>query len=230
MRVGAGTARSIPLKSREGIDTRPTADRVKEAVFNILQFDVPGARVLDLFGGSGQLAIEALSRGAESAVIVDNSPEALSVIRENLERTRLKEHAQTVRADYLEYLDRCRDSFRLIFLDPPYREIFLETALKRISEIDVSAGYDIVSFDSNKSQEPDRFIEVKAISNAGFYWSRNEYEIAKLKGEKYYLYLVELRRVNEPGYTPEMIKDPASNVMGNDGWFVEPESYHIKHV
>ena len=137
MRVVAGTARSIPLKSREGIDTRPTADRVKEAVFNILQFDVPGARVLDLFGGSGQLAIEALSRGAESAVIVDNSPEALSVIRENLERTRLKEHAQTVRADYLEYLDRCRDSFRLIFLDPPYREIFLETALKRISEIDI---------------------------------------------------------------------------------------------
>jgi 16S rRNA G966 N2-methylase RsmD len=68
---------------------------------------------------------------------VDNSPEALSVIRENLERTRLKEHAQTVRADYLEYLDRCRDSFRLIFLDPPYREIFLETALKRISEIDI---------------------------------------------------------------------------------------------
>ena len=137
MRVVAGTARSIPLKSREGIDTRPTADRVKEAVFNILQFDVPGARVLDLFGGSGQLAIEALSRGAESAVIVDNSPEALSVIRENLERTRLKEHAQTVHADYLEYLDRCRDSFRLIFLDPPYREIFLETALKRISEIDI---------------------------------------------------------------------------------------------
>ena len=102
--------------------------------------------------------------------------------------------------------------------------------IKRISEIDVSAGYDIVSFDSNKSQEPDRFIEVKAISNAGFYWSRNEYEIAKLKGEKYYLYLVELHRVNEPGYTLEMIKDPASNVMGNDGWFVEPESYHIKHV
>ncbi|MCR5552113.1 MAG: 16S rRNA (guanine(966)-N(2))-methyltransferase RsmD [Oscillospiraceae bacterium] len=137
MRVVAGTARSIPLKSRDGLDTRPTADRVKEAIFNILQFDVPGAEVLDLFGGSGQLAIEALSRGASHAVIVDRSPEALAVIRENLERTKLADRAEVIRADYQEYLRRCGRQFSIILLDPPYRENFLENALKQISEIDI---------------------------------------------------------------------------------------------
>lgn len=137
MRVIAGTARSVPLRSRDGLDTRPTGDRVKVAIFNIVQFDVPGSRVLDLFGGSGQMAIEALSRGASGAVIVDSSPEAMEIIRENLNRTKLAPLARTVRADYLDYLNACRERFDLIFLDPPYREKFLENALKRISEIDI---------------------------------------------------------------------------------------------
>ena len=102
--------------------------------------------------------------------------------------------------------------------------------VKRISEIDVSAGYDIVSFCSCNSKEPDRFIEVKAVSNSGFFWSKNEFDIARLKGEMYYLYLVELSRVSEPGYTPEIIRDPASNIMRSDDWFAEAQSYHIKHV
>lgn len=102
--------------------------------------------------------------------------------------------------------------------------------IKRISEIDTSAGYDVVSFNSSQSQVPDRFIEVKAISSAGFFWSKNEYEIAKLKGEMYYLYLVELSRIGELGYAPEMIQNPASNIMESDIWFVETQSYHIKRV
>ena len=102
--------------------------------------------------------------------------------------------------------------------------------IKRISEIDVAAGYDIVSFNSSDSHEPDRFIEVKAVSSSGFFWSKNEYEIAKLKGDTHYLYLVELSNVDEPGYTPEMIQNPARNVMESDGWFVEAQSYHIKRV
>ena len=102
--------------------------------------------------------------------------------------------------------------------------------IKRISEIDSAAGYDIVSFNSSLSLVPDRFIEVKAVSSAGFYWSKNEYEIAKLKGESYYLYLVELGCISEPGYAPEMIQNPASVVMASDSWFVEAESYHIKRV
>lgn len=102
--------------------------------------------------------------------------------------------------------------------------------VRRISEIDVTAGYDIVSFNSNQSLEPDRFIEVKAVSNAGFYWSRNEYEIAKLKGNTYYLYLVDLNRIDEQDYSPQMIQNPAVNVMDTDEWFVESQSYYVKHI
>ena len=99
-----------------------------------------------------------------------------------------------------------------------------------ISEIDVTAGYDIVSFNSNQSLEPDRFIEVKAVSNAGFYWSRNEYEIAKLKGNTYYLYLVDLNSIDEQDYSPQMIQNQAVNVMDTDEWFVESQSYYVKHI
>lgn len=102
--------------------------------------------------------------------------------------------------------------------------------VRRISEIDVTAGYDIVSFDSNQSLEPDRFIEVKAVSNTGFYWSRNEYEIAKLKGNTYYLYLVDLNRIDEQDYSPQMIQNPAVNVMDTEEWFVESQSYYVKHI
>ena len=137
MRVIAGTARSVPLKSRDGLDTRPTTDRVKESVFNIIQFEIEGRTVLDLFGGSGQMAIEALSRGAVCADIVDASPEAIAVIRENLKRTRLADRAAVIRCDYLDYLNSCKKRFDLIFLDPPYHEKMLETALMRIYEIDI---------------------------------------------------------------------------------------------
>ncbi|MBR6376915.1 MAG: 16S rRNA (guanine(966)-N(2))-methyltransferase RsmD [Oscillospiraceae bacterium] len=137
MRVIAGTARSVPLKSREGLDTRPTTDRVKEAVFNILQFEIEGREVLDLFGGSGQMAIEALSRGAAHAVIVDQSKESVSIIKENLQKTKLSDKAQVFCLDYMDYLHRCQGRFDLIFLDPPYGEKFLENALKKISEIDI---------------------------------------------------------------------------------------------
>ena len=137
MRVIAGTARSVPLLSRDGLDTRPTTDRVKEAIFNIIQFEIEGRRVLDLFGGSGQMAIEALSRGAAEAVIVDQSKDSVSIIRQNLTKTRLADRAEVICADYMEYLGRAKGKFDIIFLDPPYREKFLENALKRISEIDI---------------------------------------------------------------------------------------------
>ena len=137
MRVITGKARGIQLKTPEGMQTRPTADRVKEALFSIIHFDVPGARVLDLFGGTGQLGIEALSRGAESAVFVDAREESCRLIRENLKRTKLEKDAKVIRSDYLDYLNRCREQYNIILLDPPYAEVFLENALKRITEIDI---------------------------------------------------------------------------------------------
>ena len=137
MRVITGKARGVALKTPDGLHTRPTADRVKEALFSIIQFDIPGAKVLDLFGGTGQLGIEALSRNAASAVFVDEREDACKLIKENLKRTRLEQSARVVRSDYLSFLNSCREKFDIILLDPPYAEIFLENSLKRITEIDI---------------------------------------------------------------------------------------------
>lgn len=137
MRVVSGTARGVVLKTPEGLQTRPTADKVKEAMFSILQFDLPGTAVLDLFGGTGQLGIEALSRGANSAVFVDAWEKACTLIRENLRRTKFEQKSRVVRSDYLSFLRSCKEQFDIILLDPPYAEVFLETALNCITEIDI---------------------------------------------------------------------------------------------
>ena len=137
MRVVAGTARGTVLKTPEGMLTRPTADRIKEAVFSILHFDVQDAVVLDLFGGTGQLGIEALSRGAKRAVFVDHQAKACELIKENLRRTKFTQQGSVVRGDYLDYLKRTKEKFDIILLDPPYAEIFLENALNCIAEIDI---------------------------------------------------------------------------------------------
>ena len=137
MRVISGLARGIVLKTPDGLATRPTADRIKEAMFSIIQFDIPGTKVLDLFGGTGQLGIEALSRGAKSAVFVDQAEAACSLIRENLKRTKLQEQAKVIRSDYLTFLKSTKETFDIILLDPPYAEAFLENSIKLISEIDI---------------------------------------------------------------------------------------------
>lgn len=144
MRVITGSARGMALKAPKGMDTRPTLDQVKEGIFSAIQFEVEGRRVLDLFAGSGQMGIEALSRGARSAVFVDRGAEAVKTVRENLEKTKLSERAKIVRADYLSYLAAYRETFDLIFLDPPYAEVFLESSLKRISEIDILSDSGII--------------------------------------------------------------------------------------
>ena len=137
MRVITGKARGVVLKTPDGMQTRPTSDRVKEALFSILQFELPGMAVLDLFGGTGQLGIEALSRGAARAVFVDAGEAACKIIKENLRRTKLESHAKVVRSDYLTYLKTTKEHFDLILLDPPYAEVFLENSLNCISEIDI---------------------------------------------------------------------------------------------
>ena len=146
MRVITGKARGVALKTPDGMKTRPTSDRVKEAMFSIIHFDLPGTKVLDLFAGTGQLGIEALSRGAKSAVFVDVQETACRVVQENLRRTKLAEQGKVIRADYLSYLSKCVEKFDFVFLDPPYAEVFLENALKKITEIDIlQSGGIIVS-------------------------------------------------------------------------------------
>ena len=136
MRIITGTARGTKLLSPEGTATRPTSERAKEAVFSVLAFDVPGRRVLDLFAGSGQLALEALSRGAESAVLVDSAASAIDVIRKNVVKTHMEQRASVVRMDCLSYLKSAKtdEPFNLIFIDPPYIKRLVPDMLTMILE------------------------------------------------------------------------------------------------
>lgn len=139
MRVITGTARGCRLKTLEGENTRPTAERVKEGVFSALSFEIEGRRVLDLFAGSGQMGIEALSRGARSCVFVDHNREAAEVVRQNLRTTGLEDGATVLCRDSLGFLSHTPDCFDLVFLDPPYASNLLLPCLEQLS-VKTSAG------------------------------------------------------------------------------------------
>ncbi len=121
MRVIAGIAKGRKLKTLEGNDVRPTTDKVKEAIFSSIQFDLPGASILDLFAGSGQMGIEALSRGAKQVNFVDHSPRSLAVTRENLSAVQMLEQAQLHQTDSMTFLQSTALQFNIAILDPPYR-------------------------------------------------------------------------------------------------------------
>lgn len=140
MRVITGSARGRRLITLEGDDVRPTTDRVKEALFSIVQFELEGRRVLDLFAGSGQLGIEALSRGAASAVFVDRSKKAAQVIKSNLASTGFTNNASLVCGDSLAFLKTCPSSFDLAFLDPPYSTGLLQQALENVWRVMAPGG------------------------------------------------------------------------------------------
>ena len=134
MRVIAGKARRIPLSTVEGLDTRPTTDRIKETLFNMLQNQIPGCHFLDLFSGSGAIGIEALSRGAESCSFVEKNPRAVSCIQDNLKKTNLETGACVFSMDVLSGISKMKQQkqkFDIIFMDPPY-DCFLE---KKVLEL-----------------------------------------------------------------------------------------------
>lgn len=134
MRVISGSARGKKLVSAEGLDVRPTLDRVKESIFNMIAFDILGANVLDLFCGSGALGIEALSRGAESAVFVDVSDESLTYTKRNLSDTHLFESAKVVKSDSVLFLKDTNETFDIILIDPPYKSKLYDEVLSVILE------------------------------------------------------------------------------------------------
>ena len=149
MRVITGTARGKRLKELPGLDTRPTTDRVKEGLFNVIQFDIEGRRVLDLFAGTGQLGIECLSRGASFCDFVDSAPAAAKIVRENVETTGLAGKAAVHQRDFTAFLQSARgQKYGLIFLDPPYAETSLERALEIIADIDIVSGNGIIVCES----------------------------------------------------------------------------------
>lgn len=143
MRVIAGTAKGRRLKEPSDKKIRPTTDKVKESLFNIIQFSMEGARVLDLFGGTGQLGIEALSRGAVEAIYTDLSAEAVHIIKENLRCCGFENRARVFRGEALSLLGGL-GKFDIIFLDPPYGTGLLESALSRIIEFDILSGNGII--------------------------------------------------------------------------------------
>ncbi len=145
MRVITGTARGKKLLAPEGLSTRPTSDKVKESIFNIIQFDIEGRHVLDLFCGSGQLGIEALSRGAYSCVFADSDRRAADIARKNVESCRFSEQAEVFCSDSLTLLSRMKKGrFGLIFLDPPYHGDLLSQALLKICTLDLLAQGGII--------------------------------------------------------------------------------------
>ncbi|MBQ9964398.1 MAG: 16S rRNA (guanine(966)-N(2))-methyltransferase RsmD [Clostridia bacterium] len=132
MRVITGTAKGCRLETLTGMDTRPTVERVKEGIFSAISFDIEGRRVLDLFAGSGQMGIEALSRGAASCVFVDRNRQAAEVVRRNLRGTKLDGAAQVMCRDALEYLRGAAGPFDLVFLDPPYAAGLVASCLEQL--------------------------------------------------------------------------------------------------
>ncbi len=135
MRVITGIAKGRRLKTLEGNDVRPTTDKVKEAIFSSIQFDIEHSSILDLFSGSGQLGIEAISRGAKSAVFVDLNPDAIKVVNENLAATNFENQAKVVRSDCFSFIAATNDVFDIAFLDPPYRDGILEKTLSAVTGV-----------------------------------------------------------------------------------------------
>lgn len=173
MRIIAGTARSLPLKTVAGTDTRPTTDKIKETLFNILQMDIPGCYFLDLFAGSGQIGLEALSRGAEYAVFIENNKKAAKCIEENITFTKFTDNSRLLTADVISGLHSLEGkySFDIIFMDPPYRQGLEELVLKYLS------GSGIV--------KPDTRIIVEASADTGFsYLDELGFTILKTKNYK----------------------------------------------
>lgn len=191
MRVISGSARGKKLQSVPGFETRPTADRVKESIFNILQFKVYEARVLDLFAGTGQMGIEALSRGAKSCIFIDRASAAINVIQRNAEGASVINRAQILKTDFVDFAVTCQQKFDVIFLDPPYGGKLLNNALETIEKFDILDSDGIIICESNveddifvpKSLSLDRTYRYGTIQVMTINRGKKEYENRNLSGQ-----------------------------------------------
>ncbi|MDR1003278.1 MAG: 16S rRNA (guanine(966)-N(2))-methyltransferase RsmD [Oscillospiraceae bacterium] len=170
MRIITGSARGRRLRSLEGNDVRPTTDMVKEAVFSAIQFQIEERRVLDLFAGSGQIGLEAVSRGASEAVFVDKSPASINVIKSNIAACGFEDSCRVIRSDALSYLSSCAEMFDIVFADPPYGVYDMGEILEQAARITEKSGV-IIAETSSKEQLPDLLLggafEVKKVYNHG---------------------------------------------------------------
>lgn len=155
MRVIAGSAKRLQLKTLEGFDTRPTTDRIKETLFNIIQPNLLDAKFLDLYSGSGGIGIEALSRGAKETIFVEQNPKAMNIIKENLEYTKLKDSARLMASDALTALHKLNGEkkFDYIFMDPPYNQELEKKALEYIAEADLLEEHGMIIVEASKETD-----------------------------------------------------------------------------
>lgn len=176
MRVIAGKARRLPLKTLPGADTRPTTDRIKETLFNILQSELLDCRFLDLFSGSGAIGIEALSRGAAYAVFVEKNPKACACIRENLAFTKLAEDGKLLNMDILQALRSLegQDAFDCIFMDPPYGHGLERQVLEYLAESTLAGEDSLIII------EADLHTDFSYVEELGYHLKRSkEYKTNK---------------------------------------------------
>ena len=173
MRIIAGTARSLPLRAPEGLDTRPTSDQIKETLFNMLQYDIPGCYFLDLFAGSGQMGLESLSRGGEYSVFVDNNRKAAKCIEENIHFTKFDTQARLINSDVISalYTLEGKYKFDIVFMDPPYNKELEKNVLTYLKDSSIL--------------KPDTIIIVEASVETNFdYVEELGFELVKYKKYK----------------------------------------------
>lgn len=151
MRIISGNRRGHKLHEFFGMDVRPTTDRVKEAIFNLIQIYVPEADVLDMFAGSGALSFEALSRGAKSAVLVDIDKNSVNIINKNIIELKFENLCTVVNASFSDFAKKCREQFDIIFLDPPYNKGLIEPALSLVAEKSLLTENGIIVLESDNT-------------------------------------------------------------------------------
>lgn len=175
MRVVTGTERGRKLDAPKGLDVRPTSDMAKEAIFSILLNRVEGSVFLDLFSGTGQMGIEALSRGAKQAIFIDSSKQSIECIKSNIQKTKLSPQCRIALMDSLSFLRTCRDNIDIAFVDPPYNKGLIDEALPLLSKVMDDDG--IILCETDKNEElPDR---------AGDFVKAKEYKYGKAKVTAY---------------------------------------------
>ena len=154
MRIITGSARGAKLETLDGVETRPTAERVKEAIFSMIQFEIDGKRVLDLFAGSGQMGLEALSRGAQKATFVDVNRDAADIVKNNAKKTGLFERSVVLSTDYKSFIrgNGGRERFDIVFLDPPYESEYVEDAIERLKRADMLEQGCVIICESDRKE------------------------------------------------------------------------------
>lgn len=160
MRIISGKAKGTKLYTLQGDNTRPTLDRVKESIFNIIQNQIPEAIVLDLFAGSGAIGLEMLSRGAKKAILCDKSKEAIAIIKKNIEKTHMEEKIELYNTDFKECIEKVsKEKFDIIYIDPPYETNFIEKSLEKIIKTNIIQENGIIILETDDEKRIKKEIE-----------------------------------------------------------------------